>query len=56
MMRDSISFRIVKIRENGDLEDIISSSDLGRDTVIKSLQAVHEKDVIVFSNSIGGLM
>lgn len=53
LIRDSQHFRIVKLGKDYD-EEVISSSELGKDAVIKSLRASTEEDVIVFSYSIGG--
>ncbi|MEM1510129.1 MAG: prolyl oligopeptidase family serine peptidase [Thermoproteota archaeon] len=53
LIRESHSFRVIRFNESRS-EEIISSSELGHDVVIKDLSADHEDDLLAFSYSIGG--
>lgn len=53
LIRDSSSFKVVRFNEIQG-EEVLSSSELGRDVVIKDLVAAREDDLIALSFSIGG--
>jgi len=54
LLRDGRSFKIGKVMEDGLLNEIVKSEDIGDDVVIQGFQLSEEGDKLAFSFSIGG--